>query len=416
MSETSVLDFSSMATPTLEPSAPETPETPVVETPEQQPETPETPTTETPTEPPKPGAKPEMKAIRDAVKAFEAANPELGKHLKVLLDNEGRIRAYQETYPDVETARSVKATLDAVGGVEGITELAKVKDFVDDVNAKWDAGDPSALDTIFEDGGEGAIKLLPHYMNRVEKANPQAFGESLRPHLVRNLQGANFEGVLSALSQAVADKPEAKTIVDSMVNWYSDQKRLSEKSNLDALAPEREKLTKQATELSQKEYKLFESDVNREVTPHIHKTFADNMRSYLANDTRPQAAKQDIARAWLSEMGKAMEKDNKQITQMMKSKSRNRDGIANFAKTRVSAVAVQVTNEIVKRYGLKAGQQPAKPGPPKPGEQPQLSTTAIKVNAKPSDEQIDWDKDPDRMLYITGKAYIKGSGKLVKWR
>ena len=423
--ESAVLDFSTMETPAIESTAGE--ETSVQQTQEtnQQETSQETQRQETQqTEEQKveAGKPAPLKAIRDAVKAFEAANPELGKHLKTLLDNEGRIRAYQETYPDVETARTVKAAIDALGGMDGVTELSALKDHVDDINAKWDAGDPAALETLFEDGGEGAVKILPHYMNRAEKANPQAFGEAVRPHLVRSLQASNFEGVLSALMKETADKPAAKDIVDSIVGWYNDQKRLSEKSNLDALAPEREKLDKQRGELSQKEYKLFESEVGREVTPHIHKTFSDNMKSYLANDTRPLAAKQDIARAWLSEMGKAMEKDQKQIAQMLKSKSRNKDGIVNFAKTRVNAVAKQVTDEIVKRYGLKPGKAATQPAA-KPGEEPPLTgngsspKTPIRVKDRPSDDSIDWDVPDAQLFFVSGVAKLKtGSKQWVKWR
>jgi hypothetical protein len=38
------------------------------------------------------------------------------------------------------------------------------------------------------------------------------------------------------------------------------------------------------------------------------------------------------------------------------------------------------------------------------------------VAAKPAWESIDWDKDPKQLLYITGKAYLKGKGTLVTWR
>lgn len=413
--ESAVLDFSTMDTPSLDSAPVETSvETPVETPPEESlVETPETPV-ET-IEKPESGKPAPLKAIRDAVKAFGEANPELGKHLKSLLDNEGRIRAYQETYADVDTARSVKAAIEAVGGLDGLAELSQLRDHVDDINAKWDSGDPAALETIFENGGEGAVKLFPHYSNRVEKANPEAFGNFIRPHLVRSLEGANFDGAMVALARLVADKPEAKEIVDSIMGWKNEQKRLSEKTNLDTLEPERKKLNEQATQLSQREYKQFEYEVNQEVKPSINQAFASRMSTYLKDDPRPAQAKQDIARAWLDELGKAMAKDQKQIETMMKSKSRNKAAIANFVRTRISAVADGVTKKIVDSYKLTPGKPGAKQ-PVKPGEQSPASSTVIKVAQKPADEQIDWDKDPDRMLFVSGRAYLKGSGKLVKWR
>jgi hypothetical protein len=415
MSETgAVLDFGSM-TPTLEAppeetTAPVAEETPV-ETPTETPE--ETPGQGAPEAPPE-GKPTSLKAIRDAVKAFESTNPEHAKALKSLLDNEGRIRAYQETYPDVETARSVKAAIEAVGGLEGITELSRLRDAVEETDSMIEAGDPEVIERIFSDAKEGGVKLLPHYMNRVEKENPQAFGESIRPHLVRSLEAANFLGAVNSLSRLIADKPEAKEIVDSMVAWFNGEKQKAEKSNLDALQPERNKLKDEWGKVTTEKQRIFEEDVNRDVKPVLNQTFSQHMRSYLQNDTRPDAAKQDIARAWLRELGEAMKNDQKQIAQMMKSKNPNKQAVVNFAKTRIAAVAKGVTDKIVAQYKLTPNGKPA--AKPKPGEQPTVSTTAIKVTQKPSDEQIDWDKDPDRMLFITGKAYLKGSGKLVKWR
>lgn len=416
--DSAVLDFSAMDTPTLEPTTSEetttaAPETTAEETTIQQPEG-ETPGSGAPEKPPE-GKAPPLKAVRDAVKAFSEANPELGKHLKSLLDNEGRIRAYQETYPDVDTARSTKAAIEAVGGLEGIAELSKLRDTMEETDSMIQNGDPEVIERIFSDQKEGGVKLLPHYMNRVEKENPEAFGNSIRPHLVRNLQGAGFEGALAGLLRAVADKPEAKEIVDSMVNWFSEQKRQAEKSNLDSLEPERQKFQQRETALVQRERKQFEHEVNLEVVPHMNQEFGKQMRAYLQNDTRPDTAKQDIARAWVTELGKAMEKDKNQIESMMKSKNRNKTAIANYAKTRMSALAAGVTKKIVDAYKLTPGKAAPKKDEPKPGE-PTVSTGVVRVNQKPSDDTIDWDKDPDRILFISGKAYLKGSGRLVKWR
>lgn len=421
MSAEGVIDFAALGTPTLE--APvETPTT-VEETPAEQPaETPEeTPSGGAPETPPE-GKPPALKAIRDAVKAFEQTNPELGKHLKALLDNEGRIRAYQEVYPDVESARSMRAAIEAAGGLDAITELSKLRDSVEETDAMIESGDPQVIERIFSDAKEGPVKLLPHYLNRVEKENPESFGNTIRPHLVRSLQASNFENVLAALSRATADKPEAKEIVDSMISWFGDQKRLSEKTNLDALQPERQKLQEQAATLSQREYKQFEYEVNQEVKPSINQAFSQRMRAYLQNDPRPDAAKQDIARAWLTELGKALEKDQKNVQAMMKSKSRNKQAIANFVKTRISAVADGVTKKIVDQYKLTPGKAAPKTGDPNKGaETPQTGvgsiSSPIRVKDKPADSNIDWDADPDRMHFITGKAkLLTGSKQWVKWR
>src|ERR1700677_479458 len=109
----SVLDFSAMEAPTLDTGTTvETPTPETLETPTDQQQQVEKPGGEQRQE--QDAGKPSnMKAIRDAGNAFAETNPEVGKHLKTLLANEGRIRAYQEVYPDVDAARSMKAAIEA---------------------------------------------------------------------------------------------------------------------------------------------------------------------------------------------------------------------------------------------------------------------------------------------------------------
>lgn len=433
MSEAGVIDFGALETPTLE--APvETPITedaaPVEETPTAEPgqDGPEKPTTETPAGG---GKAPTLKAMRDAVKAFEQTNPELGKHLKTLLDNEGRVRAYQGEFPDVESARTLKAAVEAAGGIEGLSKLADLQAHVDNVNEQWDNGDPEALDAVFESGGEGAVKLLPHYMNRVEKENPQAFGSAIKPHLVRNLEGAGFSsvvgGILRVLGGAGTAEQKLANVqesIESMAQWFDSQKREAEKTNLDSLEPERGKLKEEWSKVTTEKNKIFENEVNAEVAPHMRQLFSQHMTAYskalaaLPSD----AMRKNVAQAWLDELGKAFGKDhNEHMGKMMKAKGRNKSAIANYAKTRMAAVASEVTKKIVDTYKLAPGQVAPKTGGDKGAETPQTGvgsiSSPIKVNAKPADSNIDWDADPDRMHFITGKAkLLTGSKQWVKWR
>lgn len=437
MSE-SVIDFAAMETPTLE--------TPV-ETPtagEETTTTGEETQTETTTAeestsggtPEKPagaadGKPPTLKALRDAVKAFEQTSPELGKHLKALLDNEGRIRAYQEVYPDVDSARSLKAAVEAAGGLEGVAELSRLRDSVEEVDAMIENGDPEVIERIFSDSKEGPAKLLPHYMNRVEKESPEAFGNAIRPHLVRSLTSAGFPSVVGHILRTIAGGGTAEQKLagiaesaESMAQWFDGEKRLGEKSNLDSLEPERGKLKEEWGKLTTEKQKIFEGEVNAEVAPAMNKAFAQRMRSYLEHDTRPDAAKRDIAQAWLRELAGALTKDQKHIQGMMKAKTRNKAAIVTYATSRINAVADEVTNKIVKEYKLTPGKAAPKTAGGGGGQEPNAPQTGvgsvsspIRVKDKPADSNIDWDADPDRMHFISGKAkLLHGSKQWVKWR
>lgn len=418
MSEAAVLDFNSMAAPEI-PAAPpvETPATPPEEvTPETDstliPEAPEQETPETPEQPPE---APNLKAIRDAVKAFSEAAPEHATAIKNMLSDAMRYKAFTETFPDVDTARSVKAAIEAIGGLEGLNELTGLRESVDETDSMIERGDPEVIERIFSDAKEGPVKLLPHYMNRVEKENPQAFGEVVRPHLVRSLEAANFDGALAGLAKLVADKPEALEIVKSMAEWKANEKRNAERTNLDTLEPERKKLAEQATQLGERERKQYEAELSRAVEPHMKAEFAKYLKPYEASiNALPEKLQQAVARAWLEQIGKAFgESYHKQIDLMLRAKNRDIGKISNYAKTRMSAIAKQVSDAIVKDYKLTPGKGTAKPGV-KPGQKPPVDTTVLRVKEKPADDQIDWQKTED-LMFITGKAVLK-NGRTVKWR
>jgi hypothetical protein len=430
MSETALIDFSSMEAPTItsEAAPPEPPAAEPVE-PTPQAEQPEREVT-SPEEPPKPAA---MKDIRTAVNAFAESNPEMGKLLKGILNNEGRYRAYSEI-GDVDSLKSLKAAVDAAGGLEGLTKQSELQQFVDRVNAQWDEGDPEGLEPLFENGSDGPVKMFPHYMNRVEKSNPEAFGNAIRPHLVRSLESANFAGTVTALLEnieALGDKADPgvvralKTSAQSMYQWFANEKRNGERNNLDALAPEREKLNKERGEVEQGKFKLFQSEVNSVIVPHMNSEFGTHMKPYgAALAALPEPMQQAIAQAWLKEIGAAFGKEyHANMESMLKAKGRDRTAIANYAKTRISAVAAKVSEKIAKDYKLapgtatakpKAGQKENEPPPPGAGSHP---NNPIRVKDRPADNDIDWNADPDRINFIAGRAkLLHGSKSWVKWR
>jgi len=205
-----------------------------------------------------------------------------------------------------------------------------------------------------------------------------------------------------------------------MAEWFTNEKQQAEKSNLDALAPERDKLSKDREAVTQGQFKLFQAEVNSVVSPHMNQEFGKHMGAYSkALNALPEAMRQAVAQAWLKEIGAAFGKQyHDNMEAMLKGKNRDKVAIANYAKTRISAVAAGVTEKIVKAYNLAPGVA-AKPGPKSEQEpSPTGGPAVVKVQQRPSDDQIDWDRDPDRMLFITGKAFLKGSNgtRIVKWR
>jgi hypothetical protein len=425
-----ILDFASSAPP-VSPSSPD-PEpsaapssadgsAPPPETPAAEPEAPSTETALPSGEPstPTPAGEMSLKQLRDAVKSLSEASPEHAPALKRMLDDAARYRAMTETFPDVDTARSTKAALDAVGGVEGISALQELASAVEETDGQLEAGDPAVLDSIFEDAPEGAVKLAPAYLNKLEKVNPEAFMSAMLPHFVRYMSNNNFDNVLAGLAESTKDNAGATPFVRSMQSWWDEQKRSGQKFNEDALAPERSKLKEGWTKLEQQQLETFRSEVGRDVESHSFRELGTRLRPYLANANIPDRMKRDIAQSAIDELGRALETDSKTVEAMMRTKSRDRGKIVGYVNSRVSAVADAVVRQVVKDYGLSPGKAtPVKPPATKPSGPPPVPKSAaefIKVAQRPSDDEIDWEAPGARNAVITGKAKLR-NGKYVRWR
>ena len=112
--------------------------------------------------------------VRGAVKAAAEALPEQAATIKRLGDAYFRSEAYAKVFPKVEEAAAAKQLIDGVGGLDGITQIQQRMQSYDAQEAGLEAGDPSVLDSFFNDFPEGAATLAPHYLDRLERSNPEA--------------------------------------------------------------------------------------------------------------------------------------------------------------------------------------------------------------------------------------------------
>ena len=369
------------------------------------------------------GAAPSAKELSAALKAFREANPEHGAAAKLLNDGYRRAEAYKEVFPDVQTARGVRAALDAIGGTEGLATLQSTVASVEETDALVDAGDPKVLDQIIEDSPEGFKKLAPHVLSRLQKLDAEAFGRTIQPHLVRGLADANFEGVLTALASKVSDNAEASTIVRDMQAWFESQKRQAERQNADALNPEREKIQSEWGKINEAKQKDFEGKIANQVDPHIRQTLGASLKPFSNSlKAQPLGVQQAIASAAITQLSQALDADKAFITQfnaMKGKKGADPAKVAQFANARVSALAEQVIQNVVKSFGLKQNSgRPAAKQQDGGAQRTAPNNSIVKLSKAPNDGDIDWDDPQATEAYIRGRARMKSGqfkGRIVEW-
>jgi hypothetical protein len=375
-----------------------------------------------------PSQPPTTAAIRAALKAFRESSPEHAQAVKLLNDGYSRYEAYKEVIPSVEEARTIRASLDSVGGIEGLASLQGIVNNIEETDSMIEQGNPEVLDRIIEDSPEGFAKLASPYLEKLAKLNPEAFQAAVQPHFVRGLIDSKFPRVMDYLSSKMGDKPELKEIVDSVRQWFSEQKSLAEKSNQDALAPERQQLLKERETLRSEQRKSFEAGIGTEMNTHIQSELGSRLKPFAASlNTLTPAMRLNVAQACMTELAKALSNDKAYKTQadaMMNAKKPDRARILTLNKTKVTSLADAVIAKVAKEYGLKVG-APAKPGTKTATatKAAPTSTELIKVAKQPADGDIDWDFPGAKQAFITHRAALKVEvakarglkSRFVKW-
>lgn len=377
-------------------------------------------------------------AIRSALKAFRDLDPKNAPLAKELNNAYGRYTAYREVFPKVADAQQARALLDAVGGDSGLASLQETIKSVNATDAKLFAGDGSVLKEIYEDmkkdgQSAGFFKLASPMLDLVKTENPEAYHTALKPHFFRGLVDVNLPGVLGALGKALSgDAPDlatAKSILGNMTEWFDGLRNSVETEDKTKLDPEREAFLKERSEFQSSKQKEFQTGVATSCETHNNQSLGKELSAYLKLPffkSFPREALVDIGNGLKSSLFSELKNDKTYQSQMdafWSAKNPDKAAIEKFHADTVKARAKRIVKSLLDtRYpnfskgsqaaGAKAVKAPVKPGAPNAAP---VAGKPQYVSVKPASEQIDWDKDPERLLFITGKAYLKGSNKLVAW-
>ena len=220
-------------TPVADSPTPETPESPTPETP-----TPETPTPETP-ETPEGGEEEELpgdpgdedaistdartmdKQTREAIAKLKKSDPAAAKLLAKQFY--GR-QAYEKEFPTVQDARQAKATIESLGGEEGISKLnEEVQDYRTEIE-QFANGDPALIEQLYKCNPESTAKMVEAALDVFEKNNNvAALDQVILAPMVRRLQQVGLHGhLLKAAEFIKAGKgQEAYDTLGAVGEWLA---------------------------------------------------------------------------------------------------------------------------------------------------------------------------------------------------
>ncbi len=356
-------------------------------------------------------------AIADPSSDFAAKFPGQEKAVKSLADSYFRADAYAKVFPRVEEAAAAKQLIDAVGGIEGVTQIQTRLQQQDVMDGQLKTGDPAALDSAFKNFPEGMATLAPHYLDRLQQTNPQAFENTIAPHAISLFDKAGVLGHVAAMA-AETDPARKSAMANELASWMKQQgDNVKNLRNAAPKSPVDDQLKQRMTAQEQRENEFFSKQVDLSVNnasaPQLTKIADQYAKTYKLNDIQKTRFASSLAQRVVHEMlADKTFKDQDSIRR----NSKDVEKVASFRAAeftrRLEDAAFKEAQEL---YGATSrptnGTGEVKPAGPKsaPDGGPLLVSRAM----TPAD--LDMRRDPNGYLFIANKGYRK-DGTFVTWK
>jgi len=295
-------------------------------------------------------------------------------------------------------------------------------------------------------------KLAPGFFEAVKKHDKDGWYEAFAPQFLSGIEEVNLHGAINAVMTALKVEDNAtpeqlkaaiasvSKIVGGMNEWYKGLKQTSEAAKSKQLDPERVKLLEERKKFLQEQEQFktskseeFQKGVATECSKVDNTALGAELKGYLKLDFFkgfPKETLKDLASGIKDRLFTTLKSDKNYQAQMKAlwgAKEPDRNKIIEYHTSKLKSIAADVVRLTVQqRYpgyakgGSAAGRVAAKSQKveaQKKADQKSVDTGKPQyVPQKPAWDAIDWDKDPKQLLYVTGKAYLKGSNRFVTWR
>lgn len=368
--------------------------------------------------------------LRTALNKLRETDPKGAKLLRAAL---GHDLAYQETFKTPEEARVFKASIEAVGGPEGVAALQEQAAFSQETDALLEANDPQILDRIAEDFPKALPSLTPHILDKLRTTDKEAYNKALLPHLVDSLEASGLGNVLNAAQEALnnGDVEGAKKVVANVLAWMGGKSAEAKNLRTTMTSPEMDKINEERTKLNSEREQMFEKQWREPVGQHASATIYKMGEPYIR--AVPVGQQRVFFQEVIKEINNRVTGDKTYMSQEnahIKSKNRDINKIVAFKKAKIDTVVQGAVEKVAKDFGYKPGVKPTAPAP-KAGAKPGATKPVTGAGATPQnpivvkEKPAEADRDKDKMgkgyvdHIIAGRALMKSGpyrGRWVTWR
>jgi|GEM_PF-1918551 len=381
---------------------------------------------------------------REALAAFKKVNPEAAKRL---FADHGRGQAIVKEVgatnlsDAVNRVRQMTATLEAVGGEEGLTEIQnEVEDYRRETT-QFANGDPALLQELHTSNPEAFATSITNGLALIMEKSPAMLDNVLLPAMVPRLEKAGMYSSLDKLDALIKEGKgqEAWDLTQDIRKWLNNAKSLAEKqaSTRKTVDPEREALNRDRAEVATEKQKIYEGQISADVNKLNNTATARLAEPFFKDLKLKPEGRREFINALNSRIWKTMRDDKafQRAGNALKAKG-DAGRTARFVSAKFAELLPQhfralrdamypnytrggtkVAAGAGKANGAAAGANGAANGTGAAAGAGKGAAGVTLVSKLPRPDEIDWTKTTEAMYHIgrgTGEAILK-NGKRIKF-
>jgi hypothetical protein len=336
-----------------------------------------------------------------------------------------RADAYKKVFPTVHAARGAKATIDALGGTEGIKEIqTEVSDYRNEIT-QFAKGDAALIQNLWDANPEGVELSTAASIELIGSKDPEMFDRVIAPAMVARLEKAGLYTALPQLAQLIKDGKgqEAYDLLANISKFFDNAKSLKAKQ-LELKTkkdPEREKFEQEKSAFEKEKQKEYDGRIGLNANQLNNKAMAKVVDPFFKEIKLSNEGRREFVQNLQNKIWAAMRADEAfQLQANTIKKSGDAKETAEFLAGKFEELLPemfrQYRNMLYPAYANRKG-KPAPAAGAKANAAANGGAPPPKVNlaqgARPKHSDVDWTKTSD-VEWIQGKATLI-NGKRVEF-
>jgi hypothetical protein len=376
------------------------------------------------------GRKVDAKTRQDLA-ALKKINPESAKRLG---DMYHRSRSLMEEVgaktlsEAVHKVRQINATLEGVGGADGLTELQdEVGDYRNEIQ-QFSEGDPALLTQLYEANADSFGTAIRNGLDMLSEKNAKLYDQVIVGSIVSRLESGGIYGALDEVVKYVQDGEGQKAYdrLGDIKKWMNNAKSLADGQNSKRKEhdPRTDEITRRSQELDTRERQQFEGGVAEDVNRMNNRASFKLVDPLMRELKIPLGGKREFVNALNSRIYTQMKSDKafQRAAKSLMDKG-DRERASKFTHAKYAELLPNtfrtLRNEMYPSYKPRVAPRPAasngtgKGAPAAKGASGNGAAKVVPGKVYPK-SAVDVVATPDIYL-VVGKAYLRGTQQLVPY-